>query len=179
MATRLSVSVLQNLFAICWFSLNMHKYKYVFNTNIYRERYPKVRCLLEVRRLLEEVRNCILSRSVNSEKFLKTALHHSLTSFVLEPAKCRDLRAKNVLVCQRVLRPRVSTCFTCLRANVSCVLMFSRTLRAHMPTLARKHARDFGRIARKHAKHMGMQFSRLFVFKQSGLNHTCFGILSG
>ena len=94
-----------------------------------------MRCLFEVRRLLEEIRNCVLSQSVKSEKFLKTALHHSLTSFVLEPAKCRALRAKSVLVYQRVLRPRVPTCFACLRANVPCVLMFSRTLRAHVPTM--------------------------------------------
>ena len=54
--------------------------------------------------------------------------------FVIESAKLRALPAKNVLVCQRVLRAYVLTCQRALRAYL---LTFLRALRAYVLTCLR------------------------------------------
>ena len=51
----------------------------------------------------------------------------------VESAKLRALRAKNVLICQRVLLAHVLTCFTCSRAHVPMCLECLRASRVKMP----------------------------------------------
>ena len=60
-----------------------------------------------------------------------------LLLILLESTKLRTLRAKKLLMCQRVLRACVLTCQRALRALL---LMWQRALSACVPSMAKCHA---------------------------------------
>ena len=62
--------------------------------------------------------NAQLNLNRARRSFYKHNCRKSFESLIIESAKLRALRAKNVLTCQRALRAQVPTWLACLRAHV-------------------------------------------------------------